>query len=149
MTEAVSLIRPSPFSARQMFELVRDIDSYSAFVPYCTASRVISVDEQGGGRSLMTAELRVAYRMLGESWKSEIILNEGDLSLRVGQAQGPFRRLDNRWFFADAPDGSDIHFYLDFEFRVPLLRKIVQPMMGRAVEKFVSAFEKRALDIYG
>ena len=47
-----------------------------------------------------------------------------------------------------SPEGSDIHFYLDFEFGVPLLRQIIQPMMGRVVEKFVSAFEDRALEIY-
>jgi ribosome-associated toxin RatA of RatAB toxin-antitoxin module len=38
---------------------------------------------------------------------------------------------------------------LQFEFAVPLLRRIIQPMMNRVVERFVAAFEERALEIYG
>ncbi|MEE3081508.1 MAG: type II toxin-antitoxin system RatA family toxin [Pseudomonadota bacterium] len=148
MTEAVSLIRHSPFSAQQMYDLVRDVDNYSKFVPYCTASRVISVTEAAEGQSVMLADLRVAYKMLRETYTSEIKMDAAVHSLLVTQANGPFRKLDNRWTFTDTSEGSDIHFYMDFEFGVPLLRQIIQPMMGRVVEKFVSAFEERALDIY-
>lgn len=147
MTEAVSLIRHSPFSAQQMCDLVRDIDNYSKFVPYCTASRVTSVAEEEG-QTVMMADLRVAYKMLRETYTSKIALDNDALTIHVSQANGPFRKLDNRWTFTDTAEGSDIHFYLDFEFGVPLLRQIIQPMMGRVVEKFVSAFEERALTIY-
>ena len=131
-----------------MYDLVRDVDNYSIFVPYCTASRVISVTEAAEGQSVMLADLRVAYKMLRETYTSEIKMDAAAHSLLVTQANGPFRKLDNRWTFTDNSEGSDIHFYLDFEFGVPLLRQIIQPMMGRVVEKFVSAFEERALDIY-
>ncbi|MAV17735.1 MAG: hypothetical protein CBC70_00265 [Alphaproteobacteria bacterium TMED110] len=148
LTEAVSLIRHSPFSAQQMYDLVRDVDNYSKFVPYCTASRVISVNEGTKGQAVMLADLRVAYKMLRETYTSKISLDTAACSIHVAQENGPFRQLDNRWTFTDTPEGSDIHFYLDFEFGVPLLRQIIQPMMGRVVEKFVSAFEDRALEIY-
>lgn len=131
-----------------MYDLVRDVDNYSKFVPYCTASRVISVTEAAEGQSVMLADLRVAYKMLRETYTSEIKMDAAAHSLLVTQTNGPFRKLDNRWNFTDTLEGSDIHFYLDFEFGVPLLRQIIQPMMGRVVEKFVSAFEERALDIY-
>ena len=36
----ISLQRISPYYARQMFDLVADVDRYSEFIPYCTASRV-------------------------------------------------------------------------------------------------------------
>ena len=36
----ISLQRISPYRARQMFDLVADVDRYSEFIPYCTASRV-------------------------------------------------------------------------------------------------------------
>ena len=131
-----------------MYDLVRDVDNYSKFVPYCTASRVISVTEAAEGQSVMLADLRVAYKMLRETYTSEIKMDAAAHCLLVTQANGPFRKLENRWTFSDSAEGSEIHFYLDFEFDVPLLRQIIQPMMGRVVEKFVSAFEERALDIY-
>ena len=131
-----------------MFDLVCDVDNYSKFVPYCTASRVISVNEGTKGQAVMLADLRVAYKMLRETYTSKISLDTEACSVHVAQENGPFRKLDNRWTFTDTPEGSDIHFYLDFEFSVPLLRQIIQPMMGRVVERFVSAFEHRALEIY-
>ena len=131
-----------------MYDLVRDVDNYSKFVPYCTASRVVSIIEGANGQSVMNADLRVSYKMLRETYTSKISLDAKARSIHVAQANGPFRQLDNRWTFTDTPEGSDIHFYLDFEFGVPLLRQIIQPMMGRVVEKFVSAFEDRALEIY-
>ena len=130
-----------------MYDLVRDVDNYSKFVPYCTASRVVSIIEGANGQSVMNADLRVSYKMLRETYTSKISLDAEARSIHVAQANGPFRQLDNRWTFTDTPEGSDIHFYLDFEFGVPLLRQIIQPMMGRVVEKFVSAFEDRALEI--
>jgi len=131
-----------------MYDLVCDVDNYSKFVPYCTASRVLSVIEAANGETVMLADLRVAYKMLRETYTSEISMDAAAHSILVAQAKGPFRKLDNRWTFTDTPEGSDIHFYLDFEFGVPLLQQIIQPMMGRVVEKFVSAFEERALNIY-
>ena len=94
----------------------------------------------------MLADLRVAYKMLRETYTSEIKMDAAVHSLVVTVIR-LFRKLDNRWTFTDTSEGSDIHFYLDFEFGVPLLRQIIQPMMGRVVEKFISA-EERALDIY-
>ncbi len=98
-----------------MYDLVRDVDNYSKFVPYCTASRVISVTEAVDGQSVMLADLRVAYKMLRETYTSEIRMDAAAHSLLVTQANGPFRKLNNRWAFTDTSEGSDIHFYLDFD----------------------------------
>ena len=64
-----------------MYDLVRDVDNYSKFLPYCTASRVISVTEAAEGQSIMLADLRVAYKMLRETYTSEIKMDAAAHSL--------------------------------------------------------------------
>lgn len=142
--QAIKLTRQSPFSARQMFDLITDVDRYDEFIPYCTASRV-----RERSASEMTADLAIGYKMLRETYTSRIELRDPPLQVTVHQAKGPFRHLFNQWTFEDSETGCDVHFELQFEFAVPLLRRIIQPIMGKVVERFVAAFEDRARDIYG
>ena len=145
-----SLIRQSPYTAEQMYALVADVAAYKEFLPYCTGSRVRSVTQGPDGQKTMQADLMIAYKVLRETYTSEVMLDDAHKTIRVTQAHGPFRKLLNEWRFTDKPSGgSEVHFYLDFEFQVPLLRQVIQPIMGRAVEKFIGAFEDRAHDLYG
>jgi coenzyme Q-binding protein COQ10 len=142
--QSIKLTRQSPFSAQQMFDLITDVDRYDEFIPYCTASRVRRRSD-----TEMLADLAIGYKMLRETYSSRIEMGASPLSVTVHQAKGPFRHLFNQWVFEDTETGCEVHFELQFEFAVPLLRRIIQPMMNRVVERFIAAFETRALDIYG
>lgn len=141
--QSVKVTRKSPFTAQQMFDLICDVDSYDQFIPYCTASR-----ERNRTETEMLGDLAIGYKFLRETYASKITMARAPLTVTVDQAKGPFRHLFNQWTFIDTPDGADVHFELQFEFAVPMLRKLIQPMMDRVVEKFIGAFETRALEIY-
>ena len=144
----IKLTRQSPMTAEQMFALVTDVDRYHEFIPYCKASRVRSRRVNAAGRDELAADLVIAYKFLRETYTSKIELSDDPLTVVVHQARGPFRHLFNQWQFVPTQDGCDIHFELRFDFAVPLLRRIIQPIMGRVVERFVAAFEDRARAIY-
>ena len=143
----ISIQRISPYRARQMFDLVADVDSYSEFIPYCKASRVRHSQETENGLEML-ADLLVAYKFLREKYSSAVVLTYDPLTITVNQAQGPFSHLYNRWEFKDTGEGSVVEFELQFNFAVPLLRRVIAPLMSRAVSKFVDAFEARAHEIY-
>ena len=117
--QSIKLTRQSPFTAQQMFDLITDVDRYEEFIPYCTASRVRQRDE-----TEMLADLAIGYKMLRETYSSRIELGAAPLTVTVHQAKGPFRHLFNQWTFEDTDSGCDVHFGLQFEFAVPLLRRI-------------------------
>ena len=142
--QSIKLTRQSPFSAQQMFDLITDVDRYEEFIPYCTAARVRKRSEIE-----MLADLAIGYKMLRETYRSRIELGAEPLTVTVHQVKGPFRHLFNQWVFEDTATGCDVHFELRFEFAVPVLRHIIEPIMNRVIERFVAAFEARALDIYG
>ncbi|MEC7595080.1 MAG: SRPBCC family protein, partial [Pseudomonadota bacterium] len=85
----ISLQRISPYRARQMFDLVADVDRYSEFIPYCIASRVRHSHETEQGYEML-ADLLVAYKFLREKYSSAVVLTHDPLTITVNQAQGPF-----------------------------------------------------------
>ena len=141
--QTVKVTRQSPFTAQQMFDLICDVDSYDQFIPYCTAARTRERTETD-----MLGDLAIGYKFLRETYTSKITMSRAPLSVTVAQAKGPFRHLFNHWGFEDTETGCDVHFELQFDFAVPMLKKLIAPMMDRVVEKFIDAFEARALEIY-
>ncbi len=139
---ATEIVRESDFTPEQMFALVADVPSYPEFVPYCVGARVQETRMLDNGHQIMLADFRVAYKMIRETYTSEVDLDPQNLTIMVAQQDGPFRRLENRWQFEPREGGCFIKFYLDFDFRAPLLRRVIQPLMGRAVDKFVAALKR-------
>ena len=45
--------RTLPYSARQMYDLVADVTQYPKFLPWCAATRVRSLEENGDGTFLL------------------------------------------------------------------------------------------------
>ena len=141
--QTVKVIRQSPFTAQQMFDLICDVDSYDQFIPYCTAARTRERTD-----TEMLGDLAIGYKFLRETYTSKISMAREPLTVTVAQAKGPFRHLFNQWVFEDTDSGCSVHFELQFDFAVPMLKKLIAPMMDRVVEKFIGAFETRALEIY-
>jgi coenzyme Q-binding protein COQ10 len=58
--------------------------------------------------------------------------------------------LSNHWKFIEAEQGGCIvDFYVDFEFRNPILQKMMGAFFNEIVRRMVSAFEMRAKVLYG
>ena len=144
--QSIKLTRQSPYTARQMFDLITDVDRYDELaIPYCTAPRV----RQRSGTEIFWPIWPSATNSCARRYTSKIALAETPLTETVKHAKGPFRHLFNEWVFVDTEDGCEVQFTLQFEFAVPMLRRVIQPIMGKVVERFVAAFEDRARQIYG
>ncbi len=146
--KTVTLERLSPYQADQMFDLIGDVGRYHEFLPYCVGSRVRSRKPEAGGE-VMTADLMIRYKLIHETYTSDVVLNRACGTISVRQAKGPFRSLKNEWRFVPAEEGCQVMFRLDFEFQFSLLARILSPIMDHAVERMVEAFETRAHALYG
>jgi coenzyme Q-binding protein COQ10 len=131
-----------PQTAEQLFDLVSDVDDYPNFLPWCVALRVTSRDDNE-----IRADMVVGFNMLREKFTSRVTLTPKE-RIDVEYLDGPFRYLENRWLFIDKDGGCEIDFFIDFEFRSRLLRKIMEPLFHEAVRRMVRAFEKRATERY-
>lgn len=137
-----------PFSARQMFDLVADIERYPEFLPMCTGLRVISRKPTPQGEELV-ARMSVGYKAIRESFTTRVTLVLDDMRVDVAYLDGPFSHLENRWRFVDLTQGSEIDFYITYQFRSTMLGMVVGAVFDQAFRKFAEAFETRAGHVYG
>lgn len=137
-------------SARKMFDLVADVEQYPQFLPLCEALTVRSRKERDG-KTLLVADMSVGYKAIRESFTSQVLLRPDDLAIDVKYLDGPFRYLENRWNFEDLEGSqqSDVHFFIEYEFKSAMLGMLMGAMFDRAFRMFATAFEKRADQIYG
>ena len=133
----------------EMFELVADVEKYPEFLPLCQSLSVRSERERDGKR-LLIADMTVAYKMVSETFTSQVLLKPEDHQIDVKYVDGPFRYLDNRWTFEPAGDAQcDVKFFIDYEFKSRTLGLLMGSMFDFAFRRFAEAFERRADEIYG
>lgn len=136
-------------SAREMFDLVIDVERYPEFMPLCDSLSVISHDRQGS-KDIIVADMAVGYKTISETFRSRVEADQETLEVLVRYIEGPISHLENRWNFTDGRgQGSEIGFFLEYEFRNFALQMLMGKMFDKAFSKFVSAFETRAAEVYG
>jgi len=140
--------RVVPFQSRQLFDLVADVPRYPEFLPWCFAGRV----RRREAPNVEIAELAIGFGPFHEKFVSRVELFADDpegMRIVTTGIEGPFRLLRSRWLFKPHPEGTQIDFELEFDFRSILLQKTVQLLFAEAVRRMVSAFEARAAQLYG
>lgn len=143
--ETTRTVRHSP---DQMFDLVADVERYPEFLPLCQRLDVRSRREREG-KTLLVADMSVAYKMVHETFTSQVLLKPEVPQIDVKYVDGPFRYLDNRWNFEEAPEGCRVRFFIDYEFKSRTLGLLMGSMFDYAFRRFAVAFEERADAIYG
>lgn len=131
------------YSPEQMFDLVADVRRYPEFLPWCVGARVISSTE-----TELLADLTIGFKMFRETFRSRVTLERPD-HVHVTYETGPFRYLNNHWRFRSLPQGCEVEFFVDFEFRSRILQMAIGVVFNEAVRLMVRAFERRAMVLYG
>ena len=131
------------YTPEQLFDLVADVDRYPRFLPWCVASRVRSRSD-----TLLVADLTIGFGPFRESFTSRVTLDR-PRRVTVKYENGPFRYLNNQWDFTPRDSGTEVAFFVDFEFRSRILQAAIGVVFNEAVRRMVNAFLKRARDVYG
>ncbi len=132
-----------------MYMIAADVEKYPEFLPLCTELTVLARRHKVGSGEDLTATMGVGYKAINETFTTRVVLMPETQAIDVFYLDGPFKRLENRWRFLDAADGSEIDFFIDYEFKSPMLALLVGGMFDQAFRKFAEAFEARARHVYG
>jgi coenzyme Q-binding protein COQ10 len=93
----------------------------------------------------------IGYKAIREKFTTKVTLTPAEPAVFVTYLDGPFRHLNNRWrFLPVSADGSscDVVFWIDYEFKSPLLGVLMGAVFDKAFRKFAEAFEDRARVVY-
>lgn len=139
--------RTVPFTPSEMFDLVADIERYPEFLPLCQRL-VIKSRREKDEKTLLVADMTVAYKLVRETFTSQVLLRPEDRQIHVKYLDGPFRYLENQWEFVPSDGGCEIRFFIDYEFKSRTLGLLMGGMFDYAFRRFATAFEERARQIY-
>lgn len=131
------------YTPEQLFNLVADVRRYPEFLPWCVGARVVSQTE-----TELLADLTIGFKLFRETFRSRVELERPD-EIRVRYENGPFRYLNNTWKFRPVEAGTEVDFFVDFEFRSALLQAVIGVVFNEAVRLMVRSFERRAMVLYG
>jgi coenzyme Q-binding protein COQ10 len=133
-----------PYSSRQLFDLVMDIEKYPEFLPWCLGARINTRSKND-----LEADVIIGYKVFRETFSSRVHFTTPK-EIEVEYLKGPMRHLHNKWVFKDLKENQcTVDFYVDFSLKTRLFESLVDQFFHKALVKMINAFELRAIDLYG
>ena len=136
---SASIKKKIPCSKENLIKMVLDIEKYPEFVPWCLNK---------GETIEITADLTIGKSFFNETYKSFVIYKKNSDLILVTNRDGPLKHLENKWFFKQIGENSEIDFYIDFELKSKILNLLMIKSFDIGLKKIAEAFEKRALSLF-
>ena len=134
-------------SKENLIKMVLDIEKYPEFVPWCLNSKIHSKNDKGN-KIEITADLTIGKSFFNETYKSFVIYEKSIDSIHVTNMDGPLKHLENKWFFKQIGENSEVDFHVDFELKNKILNMLMNKSFSAGLKKIADAFEKRAADLF-
>ena len=74
--------RIMPYTAKQMYDLVADVETYPDFLPWCAATRIRKVTKDSH-KTIIEADLIIAFKVFRERFGSRVTLKSEKFSIDV------------------------------------------------------------------
>jgi len=133
-----------PYTAKQMFVLVDDIEKYSDFLPWCSNSKIL---KREGNQ--VEASLELSWSGISKTFTTKNTLTPHN-TIDINLVSGPFKHLEGIWKFTElGDDGCKVELELDFELAGTILDAVFKPVFSHVASSFVDLFTVRAEEVYG
>ena len=144
---STSIKKEIPCSKEDLIKLVLDIEKYPEFVPWCLDAKIHNKNDKGDEIEI-TADLTIGKSFFNETYKSFVIYNKLADLIHVTNLDGPLKHLENKWFFKQVGNNSEINFHVDFELKNKVLNVLMSKSFDIGLKKIADAFEKRAIELF-
>ena len=134
-------------SKENLIKMVLDIEKYPEFVPWCLNSKIHNKNDKGD-KVEITADLTIGKSFFNETYKSFVIYDKSSDSIHVTNIDGPLKYLDNKWFFKQVGNNSEVDFRVDFELKNKVLNVLMSKSFDIGLKRIADAFEKRAIELF-
>ena len=142
-----SITKKISCSKKNLIGMVLDIEKYQEFVPWCLGGKIYTNIDKGSTLEI-TADLTIGKSFFSETYKSFVIYDKSTDSIHVTNIDGPLKHLENKWFFRQIGDSSEVDFQINFELKNKILNILMIKSFNLGLKKIADAFEKRANDLF-
>ncbi|CAG8746014.1 21794_t:CDS:2 [Rhizophagus irregularis] len=84
------------YTQKQLYDVVSNIDEYKNFIPYCTNSEVLKIQEISNREKKLTAVLGVGFNGISETYISDVTCEKPGL-VRADVSDDLFKNLSAEW----------------------------------------------------
>lgn len=131
------------FSAKQMYDLVNDVEKYPEFLPGCSGSKLIE-----SGEGALVASVDVSKAGIKKTFITSNTMIP-DRRIELALVDGPFKSLKGFWVFTPLDDfACKVELNLTFEFSNKLIELAFGKIFNDLTNNMVNSFTLRAKDIY-
>ena len=128
-----------PYSAREVYKLVNDIEQYPLFMDGCVGAEVLRAEGD-----IIEARLDLAKAGISHSFTTRNVLQEPE-SIRMELVDGPFDYFSGSWQFqALSESACKVSLEMDFGFSSKLLGVAAGKLFSVVSNNLVDALCKRA-----
>lgn len=132
------------WSARQMFDLVNDIEQYPQFMQGCQAAREIERSEHE-----LLGELTLGMAGMKYSFVTRNALCPPE-EMRMELVEGPFRHFSAAWHFKPLTDTAcKVSLNMTFDFAGGILGSALEKLFNKSANSLVAALVAQAGRVYG
>ena len=130
-----------------LIKIVLDIENYPDFVPFCYDAKIYE-NKKKGDLVKIIADLTIGKGVFKDTYKSDIEYNNKENSILVTNIDGPLNHLENKWFFNELGDSTEVSFEIDFEIKNKFLNILMTTSFQFGLEKIADAFQARAEELF-
>ena len=127
--------------------MVLDIEKYPEFVPWCLDGKIHDKIDKGDTIEIK-ADLTIGKSFFKDTYKSFVIYDKSKDSIDVTNVGGPLKHLENKWFFRQTGNSSEVDFHIDFELKNKILNVLMIKTFDIGLKKIADAFGKRAVELF-
>ena len=131
------------FPSEFLYDVMRDVNSYSKFIPGCNFSKIIS-----GSDEKFIAKLNLKYLLMSGEFISEVTCDKKKLIIISRGVEGPFHSLMNKWQFKKKDHGSIFKLNIRIDLENKIFEKILKKNIDKILLQIIHSFEKRIDLIY-
>ena len=130
-----------------LINLVLDIEKYHEFVPFCYAAKIYETSEKDNQIKII-ADLTIGKGPFKDTYKSDVRYNKNEDIIFVTNIDGPLNHLENKWYFIQKKENTEISFDINFEIENRFLNIIMEKSFQFGLNKIADSFQKRANDLF-
>lgn len=127
-----------PFTAKQLFDLVNDTESYPHFVPYCTKGQVLETHPWGKIASLTFGGMGLETTI---TTKNTLVEPE---RIELTLVSGPLQSLHGVWQFEPMGNQTKIALSFDYALSTDWTQKLFSPLLEEMLTRMTEVFIQEA-----
>lgn len=110
-------------SPDEVYELVKDMESYPRFMPSLNDVRVL---EKGSNWTITAWD--TSLNGMSFKWKERDDFDEQSRRIRYAQVEGDLKKFEGEWNVEQDGEHTWVTLTVDFEFGVPMLSALLNPV---------------------